>query len=134
VRQLAGPHVEVIADAPSVRPHLETACVVLAPVRTGGGMRMKILYALASGKPVVTTSRGAEGYSGPRRIAPLAVADDAESIATLTAELLGDRHRRRALGEWGRAFALEHHSPAAWATRLENVYHEARNGMELRRG
>jgi glycosyltransferase involved in cell wall biosynthesis len=62
VLDLAGPDVDVIADVPSVRPHLEAACVVLAPVRTRGGMRMKVLHALASGKAVVTTTRGAEGY------------------------------------------------------------------------
>jgi glycosyltransferase involved in cell wall biosynthesis len=134
VRRLAGADVDVIADAPSVRPHLEEACVVVAPVRTGGGMRMKILYALASGKPVVTTSRGAEGYNGPQRTAPLVVADDADAIAALTAELLADARGRRLLGERGRAFALEHHSPAAWARRLETVYEEAREHPETRRG
>jgi glycosyltransferase involved in cell wall biosynthesis len=65
---------------------------------------------------------------------PLAVADEAESIAALTAELLADPQRRRELGERGRAFALEHHSPAAWASRLESVYEEARSGQELPHG
>ena len=128
VLELAAPDVDVGVDAPRVQPHIEAASVIVAPVRTGGGMRLKILHALASGKPVVTTTRGAEGYAGPGRIPPFAVADDTEGIAAAAAQLLGDRRRRRKLGEHGRAFALEHHSPEAWASRLEAVYEEARAG------
>ncbi|MEK6276811.1 MAG: glycosyltransferase family 4 protein [Actinomycetota bacterium] len=122
VRELAGSDVEVIADVPSVRPHLEAACVVLAPVRSGGGMRMKVLHAIASGKAVVTTTRGAEGYGDDP---PFAVADDTEGIAERAARLLGDERARRELGERARAFAEKHHSPAAWAARLEAIYEEA---------
>src|SRR5262249_5857656 len=43
---LAGPGVEVVPDVPDVQPFLEGAAVCVAPVRTGGGMRMKVLYAL----------------------------------------------------------------------------------------
>jgi glycosyltransferase involved in cell wall biosynthesis len=126
VLALAGPDVDVIADAPSVQPHVEAACVVLAPVRTGGGMRMKVLHAMASGKPVITTARGADGYTGPGRTPPLVVADDAESIAAAAVKILDDPQLRRELGDGGRAFALQHHSPEAWAARLEAVYEEAR--------
>jgi polysaccharide biosynthesis protein PslH len=126
IQALAGPGIDVFADAPSLQPHVEAASVVLAPVRTGGGMRMKVLHALASGRPVITTSRGAAGYEGHDRTAPLVIADNTASIARATADLLEDRERRRALGAAGREFALEHHSPEAWARRLDAVYAEAR--------
>lgn len=127
VTELAGSNVDVIADAPAVQSHLEAASVVIAPMRRGGGMRMKVLYALASGKPVVTTSRGADGYTAADRRLPLVVADDTEGIALATAQLLDDAGWRRQLGLDGRAFALKHHSPAAWASRLERIYEEARS-------
>jgi polysaccharide biosynthesis protein PslH len=126
VRALAGPGVELAADAPSVEPHLEDAAVVLAPVRTGGGMRMKVLQAMAAGKAVVTTSRGREGYTGFGEEPPLLVADDAAGIAAAAVALLEDVERRRQLGEWARDFAERHHSPDAWAERLTAVYEEAR--------
>jgi glycosyltransferase involved in cell wall biosynthesis len=128
VLELAGPRVEVVPDAPSIEPHLEQAAVVLAPVRTGGGMRMKVLQALASGKAVVTTPRGTEGYTGFGVEPPLVVADDAAGLAEETASLLTDAPRRRELGERAREFALRHHSPQAWAERLEGVYEDARRG------
>lgn len=131
---LAGPSVEVVADAPSVLPHLEQAAVVMAPVRTGGGMRMKVLQAMAAGKAVVTTGRGTEGYTGFGEEPPLAVADDEAGIAAATARLLADDGERERLGNRARDFAERHHSPEAWAERLTEVYEEARAGKEARDG
>jgi glycosyltransferase involved in cell wall biosynthesis len=127
IRALAGPDVELVADAPSVLPHLEQAAVVLAPVRTGGGMRMKVLQAMAAGKAVVTTRRGGEGYDCFGEEPPLAIADDEGEIATATAALLGDGARRSALGAEARGFAERHCGPDAWARRLTAVYEEARS-------
>jgi glycosyltransferase involved in cell wall biosynthesis len=122
---LAGDDVRVVADVDSVAPWLEAASVVLAPVRTGGGMRMKVLHALASGKAVVTTPRGAQGLALHGSEPPLVTAEDAEAIATATARLLGDEPLRHSLGLRARRFAVEHHSGAAYAKRLERVYAEA---------
>jgi glycosyltransferase involved in cell wall biosynthesis len=134
VRALAGPNVEVVADAPSVLPHLEEAAVVMAPVRTGGGMRMKVLQAMAAGKAVVTTPRGTEGYTGFGEEPPLAVGEGEAEIAAATAALLEDDGERRRLGERARDFAERHHSPEAWAERQTAVFEEAITAREGRRG
>ncbi|HET9185813.1 MAG TPA: glycosyltransferase, partial [Solirubrobacterales bacterium] len=130
IRALAGPHVEVVADAPSVLPHLEEAAVVLAPVRTGGGMRMKVLQAMAAGKAVVTTGRGREGYDCFGEEPPLAVADEESGIAATTAALLADDEGRRELGARARGFAERHLGPDPWARRMTAVYEEARGSRE----
>jgi glycosyltransferase involved in cell wall biosynthesis len=122
---LAGDGIEVIADAPSMEPHLEQAAVVVAPVRSGGGMRMKVLEAMARRKAVVTTGLGAEGFASLEPRLPFLVADDAVAIAVAIAGLLDDDDGRRELGRQAREFAERHHSPAAWAARLEAVYEEA---------
>jgi len=127
VAGLAGPGVEVIADPPEVAPFLEAAAVCVAPVRLGGGMRMKVLHALASGKAVVATHRGADGYLRSGREPPLVLADDADAFARAIAALLRDPRRRAELGRRARAFAEEFHTPAAWGRRLEAIYEEARS-------
>lgn len=125
VLDLAGPNIEVLADPPSMTSHLEEAAVVVAPVRSGGGMRFKVLEAMALGKALVTTDLGAEGFDrfGPRL--PLLVADDADGIAAAIASLLADDGRRRELGQRARCFVDRHHNPRAWAARLEDVHSEA---------
>ena len=110
-----------------MEPHLEAAAVVIAPVRTGGGMRMKVLEAMARGKAVVTTPLGSEGFCGFGADPPLALGADAAAVALATADLLADDARRDALGQRARNFAISHHSPEAWALRLEKVYEEARD-------
>jgi len=130
VLALAGPGIEVVADPPSVERYLDAAAVVIAPVRTGGGMRMKVLQALAAGKAVVTTSRGAEGFDRFDETPPLLVADDAEGFAAAVAGLLADPGQRAELGRSARTFAERHFGPDAWAGRLEAIYREACEGRE----
>jgi len=126
VLDLAGPGIEVIADAPGIAPHLEAAALVIAPVRSGGGMRMKVLEAMAAGKAVVTTPLGAEGLDVLDPAPPLAIAEGADEMAAASAALLGDREMRHDLGRRAREQAERRHTPRAWAARLEAVYEEAR--------
>jgi glycosyltransferase involved in cell wall biosynthesis len=124
IRALAGPDVEVLGEVPSVGPYLEAAAVVLAPIRIGGGMRMKALHALAYGKALVTTTRGAEGLIVGGGQPPFLVGDEPDAFASCVAELLHDEGMRRELGSRARSFVLEHHSPGAYCRRLETVYGE----------
>ena len=105
--------------------------MVVAPVRTGGGMRMKVLQALGAGKAVVTTSRGSEGFDCFEEPPPLVVADEAEEFAAAVGGTA--RRPRPAARRWARrarAFAERHYSPGAWAARLEAVYEDARRDRQ----
>jgi polysaccharide biosynthesis protein PslH len=124
VRSLANGSIWVAGHVPDLRPLLEEAAVVLAPVRIGGGMRMKVLHAMAAGKPVVTTPRGAEGLDIWEEPLPVEVAADAESFAQAVSKLLDDPSRRAELGRRARAFAARHYSPQAYASRIEKIYAE----------
>jgi sugar transferase (PEP-CTERM/EpsH1 system associated) len=55
------PQVVVTGGVPDVRPYLAEAEVFIVPLRIGGGTRIKIFEAMASGVPVVSTTVGAEG-------------------------------------------------------------------------
>jgi glycosyltransferase involved in cell wall biosynthesis len=94
--------VELLPDVPDVRPHLAAATVVVAPVRFGTGMRGKVLEALAMGRPLVTTTLGAEGL-GARGDDVLLVADDAPAFAAALARVLDDPARAARLAAGGRA-------------------------------
>lgn len=104
LRAAAGPGVLVTGRVPSVEPWLDRAAVVAAPLALGGGMRVKVLEALAAGKAVVATSRAAEGLDG----APLLLAGSDEEMADAIVRLLEDRDERIALAERARAWVLGH--------------------------
>ena len=56
VKALAGEAVEVSGTVPDVRPYLQHAAVVVAPLRLARGVQNKILEAMAMAKPVVAAS------------------------------------------------------------------------------
>jgi len=124
LRELACDDIIITGRVPTIKPYLERAAVVLAPARLGGGMRVKVLQAMARGKAVVTTSLGAEGLVGKRESLPLVIGETAEEIATATAALLASSEDRCALGSRARAFVKKNHSCSAYAARLEATYAE----------
>lgn len=70
-----------------VRPYLKKGRVFICPVNLGGGFRGKILEAMAMGRPVVSTSLGAEGIpiqDGENVI----IGDDPERFAQGIVELM----------------------------------------------
>jgi glycosyltransferase involved in cell wall biosynthesis len=58
------PHVEVAANVRDVVPYFRGAHVLAVPLEAGGGTRLKILEAFATGLPVVSTPVGCEGIDG----------------------------------------------------------------------
>ena len=48
-------------DVDSVMPFLHRSKIFVCPIRSGSGMRGKVLEAMATGLPVVSTWNGAEG-------------------------------------------------------------------------
>ncbi len=130
IRALAGGPVTFAGRVADPDAWFARAAVVAAPVRTGGGMRMKVLDALAHGKAVVTTTRGREGLGD----APLRWADDADGIAREIAGLLGDRDARDELGRRARQDVERRFSPAAHVDRLEETYARARHAYARRHG
>lgn len=51
----------VTGEVTDVKPYFQQANIMVVPLFQGGGTRLKILEAFASGCPVVSTSKGAEG-------------------------------------------------------------------------
>jgi glycosyltransferase involved in cell wall biosynthesis len=101
---LASRRVSVHGSVPDVTPYMDRAAVVVAPIRIGGGMRLKVLEALAAGKALVATRRAAEGVEAQPG-EDLLVADDEEEIVEALVQLLLDPPRRRQLAEAARCWA-----------------------------
>ncbi len=121
VRALAGERVEVTGTVADVRPLLARARVVVAPLRAGGGTRLKIMEALDVGRPVVATSLGCEGMEDLVGQGVL-VADTAGDLAAAIAALLTDPCRAAALGREGHDAVVARHTwDAALAPLLEVV-------------
>jgi glycosyltransferase involved in cell wall biosynthesis len=85
-------------------PLVDRAAVSIAPLRYGGGVKGKVVEALASGVPVVTTPAGAQGLP-VRHGSDLVVADDAMGFAQGVLSLLRDPARAERIGAAGQQAA-----------------------------
>ncbi len=98
----ATPGVEYVGLVPDIRSELAGAAIVVVPLRIGGGTRLKILEALAAGRPVVSTTIGAEGLP-LRNGEQIVIADGAPAFGREILGLIDDSSRRHRLAAAGRA-------------------------------
>jgi polysaccharide biosynthesis protein PslH len=124
VRRLEGDGVHVTGWVKEVVPYYRQSAVCVVPLRAGGGTRLKILEAMALGRPVVSTSIGCEGLDvvdGQH----LLVADDAASFAEQTIRLLTDRSLYERMVASARSLVVRNYDWDAIADRQLEVYAEA---------
>ncbi len=105
----ASGRVTVTGGVADTRPYYQRARMALVPLRFGGGTRIKILEAMALGRPVVATSLGAEGLDvvdGEH----ILLADSPETFARAIVRLLSDPELAAQLARNGRALVERHYS------------------------
>ena len=116
--------ITVTGYVPDLKPYFERAAMLVVPVRTGGGIRVRILEAFARAMPVVTTTVGLEGIAA-RPGADVLVEDDAQSFAEAVTTLMNDPALQNQLAENGRRLAEEKYDWRAVLKAMEQVYPRA---------
>jgi glycosyltransferase involved in cell wall biosynthesis len=119
VRGLTG--VALHANVPDVRPYLAESGMLAVPLRIGGGSRLKILEALASGLPVVSTRVGAEGLrleAGKH----LVVVPCVEEMTAAILDCMLHPGRAATMAEAGRQWVLEQYNWDYLALELERAW------------
>jgi sugar transferase (PEP-CTERM/EpsH1 system associated) len=116
--RLAGPNVVITGRVPDVKPFLHMASVYVAPIRFGSGTRIKVVEALAVGKPVVSTTLGCEGHDSMRPGVHFLAADDAATFAREVLRVLDDRTLAFELGSAGRQLVEREYS---WPRLLDEM-------------
>ncbi len=106
------PGVAVHPDVPDVAPFLSQARLAVVPLRIGSGSRLKVLEALAAGRPVVATTIGVGGLQ-TRAGNDLLVGDDPESFTAAAVTVLTDPRLADTLAQRGLALVRERYS---WET------------------
>ncbi|MFN2371782.1 MAG: glycosyltransferase family 4 protein [Candidatus Krumholzibacteriia bacterium] len=116
-----GPGVTALGFVEDLVALYRSAAVVVAPLPEGGGIKIKILEALAHGVPVVTTPVGAEGITAAADGAAVIAPPDERFAAALVAAL-EDPAALRELSRRGRRLVEEKFSWSAIADTLEGIY------------
>jgi sugar transferase (PEP-CTERM/EpsH1 system associated) len=117
VQALAGDGVVVTGTVADVRPYLQHAAAVVAPLRLARGIQNKVLEAMAMARPVVAARscvHAIDATEGTELIA----ADTAEDYVREVDALLCKPGRALAIGQAGRARVLEAYS---WEAHLRKI-------------
>ncbi len=117
------PLIEFTGTVDDVRPHVARCRIMIVPLLTGGGTRIKLLEIMAAGRAVVSTTVGAEGL-GLQHERHLLLADTAEAFAASVQKLLQDEAAAKAMSEraWNEAA-----QPQSWQAAGEKFIALARN-------
>jgi glycosyltransferase involved in cell wall biosynthesis len=115
--------IDLLGFVDDIQPLFSSCALFVCPIRSGSGVRVKLLEAFASGIPVVSTYLGAEGLA---RVDGefCALADDASGFAAKVVQLLEDEAAAAAMAERARREVLENWDAAAITRKLVAKYEE----------
>ncbi len=118
-----GDGVRIVGYVPRLEDVLMTATVFVAPHRFAAGLQTKVIQALASGTPVVSTPPVRRGLA-PVPDDVLRIAEEPEALAAQIVKLIRDPADAAALGQRGRAWAR---ATFRWSTSLEALESNGRH-------
>ncbi|MEA2640145.1 MAG: polysaccharide biosynthesis protein PslH [Chloroflexota bacterium] len=96
--RIHAPGVEALGYVEDIAAELERADAIVVPMRMGGGVRFKVLEAMAAGIPLVTTPRGIAGVvaeHGRHVLIARGAADFAEAVVQTLEDRVGARDRAK---------------------------------------
>lgn len=126
IQSYANHDIQVFANMEDIRFAYQSADVLVAPLYGGGGTRYKVLEAMASGLPVVSTPIGIEGLGVINGVHAL-VSYDYKEIAKLAVSLIEDKEKSRSLALAAKKLVFTNFDWSRIVKRLDRVYEEAAN-------
>lgn len=131
IKMLQNSFIDVRPDVPDVREYMAKAEMLVVPLRIGGGMRIKILEALAMKKAVVSTSIGCEGID-VKHGEDILVADSEAGFIKGISLLIENRNYREKLGTKGRNTVQKRYSWEAIAKSIESNYEDVISEYQMK--
>jgi glycosyltransferase involved in cell wall biosynthesis len=113
--------VTVNGNVSDIRTAFSQAQVLLAPIRNGRGTKYKVLEAMASNTPVVTTRLGIEGIEALDKKAVL-LAESPQGLAEKTTAILTDKNLSHRLAVNAKKLVVNKYSWEAISQKLDTIY------------
>lgn len=114
-------NLEIVGEVENSRAFIQSKKIMVVPLFSGSGIRVKILEALAEGRTVISTSIGVEGINAVNE-EHLLIADDADAFARLIKRCLKDPDFCNLIASNGRKFVVERFNNKVIVEELLNFY------------
>lgn len=121
LRQLNLPNVVFHGEVPDATAFINMHSIMVVPLFSGSGMRVKILEGMALGRVVITTSMGLEGIDA-QHLREVLLADNVESFIEAIALCQQDATFARKISEQARRFILQQYDNREIAQQLLQAY------------
>jgi len=121
--KLSVPGIIVDGEVPDAGEYMQKYSIMVVPLFSGSGIRIKIVEAMAAGKAIITTAIGAEGinYENGKH---LIIARDAKSFTDAIIKLCNDKTLRDTLGKNARMLVAKEHDNTKLMLKLTAFYSE----------
>lgn len=116
-----------VDEVEDVRTVYQKATVLVAPIYSGGGTRLKNFETFASGLPVVTTSIGIGGTEAEDG-KEVVIRDDPKEIALATVELINNPKKYKEIAENAKKMVKEKYDWEPIAEKLNSIYLSLKKG------
>jgi polysaccharide biosynthesis protein PslH len=115
------PNIEFLGEIEDAYSFMNQNAIMIVPLFSGSGMRVKIVEGMAMGKAIITTSLGAEGIDVTHG-KDIFIEDTAKGFVERIKELIGDRQLYDQMGHNARLFVEEHYDNDKIASSLIEFY------------
>ncbi|MCW3070920.1 MAG: hypothetical protein JWO44_810 [Bacteroidetes bacterium] len=121
LKNLKRKNVEIIGEVADAHEFILSKGLMIVPLLSGGGMRVKLIEGMALGKVVLSTSIGAEGVECEDGMNIL-IADDPEAFASVIGKYLSDKSHLAQIGARAKQFAAEYYNNDDISRKLIEFY------------
>ena len=127
----ANPLIQITGTVADIRPYLWKSMVAVVPLIYGAGIQNKILEAMATGTPVVTTSNALSSLAA-KPGSEVLIGDTPDDFSSRVLDLLSDPNSGRSMGVNGLRYVQKNHHWGTIVSRLAGIYeHAARGGGKI---
>lgn len=123
LKQMNGSKISLHPDVPDLKPYLQSAAVFIHPHYSGSGIQNKVLEAMATGCPVVTTPSGNQGIHG-KHLSEVMLGNNDKELARHAVSLLKDAELRDKISKNARKLIENTHSWDAVYKQIDGIIDE----------
>lgn len=129
LKALQLPNVTILGEVADAQEFMQSKDIMIVPILSGSGVRVKIIEGMALGKTIITTSIGAEGLeieNGKH----LFIADTPEQFIHAIEKCIKTPDICKIIGENARNFVVLYHNNDLIITKMEGFYADILKGEE----
>ncbi len=120
---LKSDQIEVVGEVPDAYGFIQSKLILIAPLFSGSGIRIKIIESMAMGKAVISTTIGAEGINYTKGVNIL-IADDADEFVLAIKTLYLDPEKAKVMGKEAQKLIFRDHNTPKIIQQLVGFYRD----------